>query len=50
VRNAVSKAVAESLLTLGYDVDFRWSDPEADETQREVTSSYYRRTDPDLQI
>lgn len=43
--NAVSKAVAESLLTLGYDVTFRWSDPEAEEAQREATSSYYRKVD-----
>lgn len=43
--NAVSKAVAESLLTLGYDVTFRWSDPEAEEAQREATSSFYRKVD-----
>lgn len=45
--NAVSKAVAESLLTMGYDVTFRWSDPEAEEAQRESTSSFYRRVDPE---
>ena len=48
VHNAVSKAVAESLMTLGYDVTFRWSDPKAEESQREATSSYYRRVDPDM--
>lgn len=46
VSNAVSKAVAESLMTLGRDVTFRWSDPDAEDAQRESTSSYYRRTDP----
>lgn len=45
--NAVSQAVAESLLTLGYDVTFRWSDPEAEETQRAATSDFYRRSDPE---
>lgn len=49
VHNAVSKAVAESLMTLGYDVTFMWSDPDAEETQREATSSYYRHSDPDMQ-
>ena len=43
--NAVSKAVAESLMTLGHDVTFRWSDPEAEEAQREATSSFYRKVD-----
>ena len=43
--NAVSKAVAESLLTMGYDVDFRWDDPEAEDAQREATSSFYRKID-----
>jgi hypothetical protein len=47
--NAVSRAVAESLMTLGREVTFRWSDPDAEDTQREATSSFYRRTDPDLQ-
>lgn len=42
--NAVSKAVAESLMTLGYDVTFRWSDPDADEAQRQATSDFYRRS------
>lgn len=46
--NAVSKAVAESLLTLGYDVTFRWSDPDAEEAQREATSSFYRKCDPSM--
>lgn len=46
VNNAVSKAVAESLMTLGRDVTFMWSDPDAEDAQRESTSSYYRRTDP----
>jgi len=41
--NAVSQAVAESLMTLGYEVTFRWEDPEAEKTQREVTSSFYRK-------
>lgn len=45
--NSVSRAVAESIMTLGYEVTFRWSDPEADETQREATSSFYRFSDPD---
>lgn len=48
VSNAVSKAVAESLMTLGYDVTFRWSDPDAEEAQREATSSFYRKTDPSM--
>ena len=43
--NAVSKAVAESLITLGRDVTFRWSDPDAEEAQREATSSFYRKVD-----
>lgn len=43
--NAVSKAVAESLLTLGREVKFLWSDPDAEEAQREATSSFYRRVD-----
>lgn len=43
VYNAISRAVAESLLTLGRDVTFRWSDPDAEEAQREATSSFYRR-------
>lgn len=42
--NAVSKAVAESLLTLGYDVTFRWSDPDAEDAQRAATSDFYRRS------
>lgn len=46
--NAVSRAVAESLMTLGREVTFRWSDPDAEDTQREATSSFYRRTDPDM--
>lgn len=45
IHNAVSKAVAESLMTLGYEVTFRWADPDAEETQREATSSFYRRED-----
>lgn len=48
VSNAVSRAVAESLMTLGRDVAFEWSDPEAEEAQREATSSFYRRTDPTM--
>ena len=43
--NAVSKAVAESLITLGRDVTFRWSDPDAEVAQREATSSFYRKVD-----
>jgi transcriptional regulator with XRE-family HTH domain len=50
MHNAVSRAVAESLMTLGYEVTFRWSDPDAEEAQREATSSFYRRSDPNLQI
>ena len=42
--NAVSKAVAESLMTIGYDVTFRWSDPDAERKQREATSDFYRRS------
>lgn len=45
VHNAVARAVAESLMTLNYDVTFRWSDPEAEEAQRESTSSFYRKVD-----
>lgn len=48
INNAVSRAVAESLLTLGRDVTFRWSDPDAEEAQREATSSFYRMSDPDV--
>jgi len=48
MRNAVAKAVAESLMTLGREVKFMWSDPDAEDAQREATSSFYRRTDPDL--
>lgn len=48
--NAVSRAVAESLMTLGYEVTFRWSDPGADEMQREATSGFYRKVDPDAAI
>lgn len=43
--NAISKAVAESLLTLGREVTFMWSDPDAEEAQREATSSFYRKVD-----
>ena len=48
VNNAISKAVAESLMTLGREVTFMWSDPDAEDAQRESTSSFYRRTDPTL--
>ena len=48
--NAVSRAVAESLTQLGYEVTFRWEDPDAEDAQREATSSFYRRSDPDLQL
>lgn len=48
--NAVSQAVAESLIQLGHDVTFRWIDAKAEETQREVTSSFYRTIDPDANI
>lgn len=48
--NAVSRAVAESLMTIGYDVAFRWSDPDAEEAQREATSAFYRRGDHDAAI
>lgn len=48
VHNAVARAVAESLMTLGRDVAFVWSDPEAEEAQREATSSFYRKVDPTL--
>ena len=43
--NAIAKAVAESLLTLGREVTFQWSDPSAEEAQRESTSAFYRRAD-----
>lgn len=46
--NAVSRAVAESLATMGYEVTFRWSDPDADEAQRDATSAFYRKFDPDM--
>jgi transcriptional regulator with XRE-family HTH domain len=46
--NAVSKAVAESLMTLGREVTFRWSDPAAEEAQRAATSDFYRRSDPEV--
>ena len=45
MHNAISRAVAESLMTIGYDVTFRWSDPEAEDAQREATSSFYRKVD-----
>ena len=45
MHNAVSRAVAESLMTLGSEVTFRWSDPAAEEAQRESTSSFYRKVD-----
>ena len=45
MHNAVSRAVAESLMTLGREVTFIWSDPDAEEAQREATSSFYRRVD-----
>lgn len=48
--NAVSQAVAESLIQLGHKVTFRWIDAKAEETQREVTSSFYRTIDPDANI
>lgn len=48
--NAISRAVAESLLTLGVEVTFRWSDPDAEDAQREATSSFYRKTDPNAAI
>lgn len=43
VANATSQAVAESISVMGYDVRFVWADPEAEEVQRESTSSFYRR-------
>lgn len=43
--NAVSRAVAESLMTLGKEVTFMWSDPAAEEAQREATSTFYRKID-----
>lgn len=46
--NAVSRSVAQSLMTFGYEVTFRWADPDAEEAQREATSSFYRKTDPSL--
>lgn len=48
VRNAISQAVAESLLTLGREVTFRWENPEAEEAQRAATSDFYRRSDPEV--
>lgn len=48
IANAVAKAVTESLMTLGRDVTFVWSDPEAEEAQREATSAFYRRSDPEI--
>ena len=48
MHNATSRAVAESLMTLGYEVTFRWSDPSAEVAQREATSAFYRRSDPTL--
>ena len=46
--NAVAKAVAESLMTLGREVTFRWSDPAAEEAQRAATSDFYRRSDHEV--
>jgi len=43
--NAVSRAVAESLMTIGYDVTFLWSDPDAEEAQKQATSDFYRKVD-----
>lgn len=48
IANAAAKAVAESLMTLGRDVTFVWSDPEAEEAQRAATSDFYRRSDPEV--
>ena len=48
--NAISRAVAAALIQLGHDVTFRWIDPEAEETQRAATSSFYRVLDPDANI
>ena len=48
MHNAVARAVAESLMTLGREVKFMWSDPAAEEAQRAATSDFYRRSDPDL--
>ena len=48
IANAVAKAVTESLMTLGRDVTFVWSDPEAEDAQREATSAFYRRSDPEI--
>ena len=45
VHNAVAKAVAESLMTLGKEVTFMWSDPAAEEAQSEATSTFYRKID-----
>ena len=45
VHNAVAKAVAESLMTLGKEVTFMWADPAAEEAQREATSTFYRKID-----
>ena len=48
ITNAVWRAAAQSLMAFGYEVTFRWSDPDAEEAQREATSSFYRKTDPDM--
>lgn len=48
MHNAVARAVAESLMTLGREVTFRWSDPAAEEAQRAATSDFYRRSDPEV--
>ncbi len=45
MRNAISRALAESLMTLGYEVTFTWSDPDAEIAQQEATSSFYRKVD-----
>jgi len=48
MHNAVSRAVAESLMTLGREVKFMWSDPAAEEAQRAATSDFYRMSDPEV--
>ncbi len=48
MKNAVSRALAESLMTLGRDVTFRWEDPAAEDAQREAMTDFYRRSDPEV--
>ena len=49
-RNAVSQALAESLITMGYPIRIVWADPDDDAAQNEAISDFYRFADPKADV